>query len=402
LSEVVEKRPAIWPLMVGSLCGSMALMGLNAVFGPVLRNFGIPDWQAGAMLSLAGLFLMLSGAPWGRLSNRLGRKRVVIIGLGGMGVSLLFVAAVIQSGLGSALSVLAITLALFVFRSSMYYSYGAVPVASQAWVSDHVPPEKRSAAMGNIGASQGIGMIMGPALAALLSKLGLGAPFWVIGLVPLLGACIVAFYLPHSKLGSQSVGKGRLSLFDPRIRPALLTAFICMFVIVTAQLTIGFLAIDIIKLAPKNAAAAAGAALTSVGVAFLIAQIMVSKLAWPPRRLALLGAPIAALGFGLTPFALQAWPVVYMLCAGFFTAAFGLGMLWPAFQAGSANAVRPEEGGEVAGHITSAIGAASVVGPLVAGALYTFWWLGPYLLDSVMLLSLVWLWRKSASRAATQ
>jgi MFS transporter, DHA1 family, tetracycline resistance protein len=167
-----------------------------------------------------------------------------------------------------------------------------------------------------------------------------------------------------------------------------------MFVIMTAQLTVGFLAIDILKMSPKNAAGAAGAALASVGVAFLISQVIVSKLAWPPRRLALLGAPIGALGFGLTPLVLQAVPSVWVMCAGFFTAAFGLGMLWPAFQAESANSVTPAESGEVAGHVTSAMGAAAVLGPLVAGALYSLSPIGPYLFDALMLISLVLLWRK--------
>jgi MFS transporter, DHA1 family, tetracycline resistance protein len=158
--------------MVGSLCGSMALMGLNAVFGPALRHFGIADWQAGAMLSLAGMFMMISGAPWGRLSNRKGRKKIVVFGLSGMGLSLLLIAGVIHLGLNASMSVLFITVALYVLRASMYFSYGAVPVAAQAWVADHTPPEKRSAAMATIGAAQGLGMIMGPAFAAVMSGLG--------------------------------------------------------------------------------------------------------------------------------------------------------------------------------------------------------------------------------------
>jgi MFS transporter, DHA1 family, tetracycline resistance protein len=396
LGEATAKKPALWPLMVGSLSGSMALMGLNAVFGPALRHFGIADWQAGAMLSLAGLFMMVSGAPWGRLSNRVGRKKIVIAGLAGMGFSLLLIAGVMHSGLNASMGVLLITVAFYVLRSSMYFAYGAVPVASQAWVADHTPPDKRSGAMAAIGAAQGLGMIMGPAFAAILSGLGLGAPFWVIGFIPLLGAAAVALCLQSTVLPPQKTNKGRLSIFDARIRKALLTAFACMFVIMTAQLTVGFLAIDILKMEPKNAASAAGAALASVGVAFLIAQILVSRLSWPPRRLALCGAPIAALGFGLTPFVLQVIPAVWVMCAGFFTAAFGLGMLWPAFQAESANSVRPEESGEVAGHVTTAIGAAAVLGPLVAGTLYSLSPISPYVFDALMLISLVVLWRKAA------
>jgi MFS transporter, DHA1 family, tetracycline resistance protein len=379
----------------------MALMALNAVFGPALRNFNIPDWQAGAMLSLAGVFMMLSGAPWGRLSNRLGRKKVVVTGLAGMGISLLVIAAVIHAGLNATLSVLAITVALFVLRSTMYFSYGAVPVASQAWVADHTPPEKRSAGMAAIGASQGIGMILGPAIAAVLSRLGLGVPFWVVGMIPLAGMILVVLCLPSSGLPPQKTNQVRLSILDPRIRRPILTAFACMFVIMTPQLTVGFLAIDILKLVPKDAAAASGAALTSVGVAFLIAQILVSKLAWPARRLALFGAPFAALGFGMTPIVLQTMPVVWVLCAGFFVAAFGLGMLWPAFQAACANSVKPEEAGEAAGHITSAMGAASVLGPLIAGALYSLSPLAPYLFDALILISLLVLWRTGAKNSSS-
>jgi MFS transporter, DHA1 family, tetracycline resistance protein len=397
-ASMTNPPPSIWPLMVGSLSGSMALMGLNAVFGPALRHFGIADWQAGAMLSLAGVFMMISGAPWGRISNRLGRKKVVLIGLTGMGATLLVLAAIIEAGLNAAIGVTAITLALFVLRSAMNFSYGAVPVAAQAWVADHTPSDKRSSAMAAIGAAQGLGMILGPALAALLSRLGLGTPFWVVGFTPLLGALAVALFLPSSQLPARSAGEGRLSILDPRIRRAVLTAFSCMFVIMTAQLTVGFLAIDILKLPPNKAAGAAGAALTSVGVAFLIAQVLVAKRGWPARRLALTGAPIAAMGFFVTPLVLQAVPAAWVMCAGFFSCAMGLGILWPAFQAEGANAVNPEEQGEAAGHNTSVMGAASVLGPLIAGFLYSVSPLAPYMFDALMLACLILVWRKGSVR----
>jgi MFS transporter, DHA1 family, tetracycline resistance protein len=381
--------------MVASLSGAMAFMGINAVFGPALRKFGVPDWQAGAILSVAGVFLLASSAAWGRLSNRIGRRKVVMIGLSGLCAGLLLLAGLVQVALHTTIALGFLVLGLFSFRAMMNLFYGSVAVASQAWVADNHEPSKRSKAMGAIGAAQGMGMILGPALAAVLSRVDLVVPFWTSAVLPLLGVAAVWWFLPHSDAPAQPAKHVKLSFWDTRIRMPVLTAFTCMFVIMTAQLTLGFLAIDLLKLSTNDAAGAAGAALTSVGVAFFMAQVIVSKLGWEPRRLALIGAPIGAIGFGLTPLILPFQPLVLVMCLGFFVSAFGLGFLWPAFQAGSVNAVRPDEAGEASGHVSAALGAAAVIGPLSAGLLYEVSPTAPYFFDGLMLVALFLLWRRT-------
>jgi MFS transporter, DHA1 family, tetracycline resistance protein len=392
----LSTMPPLWPLILASLLGSMAFMALNAIFGPALRLFGLPDWQAGAILSIAGIFMMISGGIWGRLSNRIGRKNVLMTGLLGVGLSLFVLAWVVQAGFHQLIPVAVLGFGLLAARSSMSYFYASISVAAQAWVADHSEPVMRSKPMAALGAGQGLGMILGPALAAIISTWGLVLPFWLTGLLPLFGLVMVWFFMAPSRLPPTKVGKTNLSVLDKRLRRPLLTAFVCMFVIMTAQLTIGFLAIDLLKLAPKAAAGAAGAALASVGVAFFLAQMVVSRLGWQPRRLARFGAPIAALGFGLTPLLLPQFPHVAMMCAGFFTSALGLGFIWSAFQTGSTIAVTASEVGEATGHTASAMGAATVIGPLVAGALYSVSPIAPYAFDSLMLIGLFFLWQRDS------
>lgn len=158
-------------------------------------------------------------------------------------------------------------------------------------------------------------------------------------------------------------------------------AFVGMFCVSMAQITVGFFAIDQLGLAPEAAARTAGLALAMVGVALIVAQLAVRRLGWSTRRLIRAGALIGAAGFGAVPFASSG----VMLEAAFFVAAAGMGWMFPAFAAMASNAVAAHEQGAAAGSVGAAQGLGIVLGPLVGTLLYEAGPGVPYALAALLL-----------------
>jgi MFS family permease len=129
-----------------------------------------------------------------------------------------------------------------------------------------------------------------------------------------------------------------------------------------------------------------------VGVALILAQLLVRRLDWAPQRLIRFGALVAGIGFACTSLALQAW----QLWLAFFVAAAGMGWVFPAFSALAANAVNADEQGSTAGSMGAAQGLGVVLGPLAGSLLYGVEPRLPYLLVGALLV-LVALWPEPAA-----
>jgi len=122
---------------------------------------------------------------WGRLSDRVGRRPILILGLLGSSVSY-----VVFAFAGS----LAI---LFLSRIMAGIGGATVPVA-QAYIADITPPEKRAGNLGLIGAAFGLGFIFGPALGGLLAPISVAAPGLAAAALCFGNGVLALFLLPES------------------------------------------------------------------------------------------------------------------------------------------------------------------------------------------------------------
>ena len=129
----------------------------------------------------------LCGPAWGRLSDRVGRKPVIMICLGGAALSYLML------GLASDLWM------VYAARGFAGLMAGNVGVAS-AMMADITAPEQRARGMGVIGAAFGLGLVLGPLLGGLLSgdQPGFALPCAVAGLMSALAVVACAIFLPES------------------------------------------------------------------------------------------------------------------------------------------------------------------------------------------------------------
>ncbi|TVP54944.1 MAG: MFS transporter [Gemmatimonadales bacterium] len=148
-------------------------------------RFGASGTQI-AILVLSYSAAQLVLAPiWGRLSDRFGRRPILLIGLVGSALSYLVFAYA-----GS-------ILALLISRTMAGVGGANIPVA-QAYIADITPPEKRAGGMGLIGAAFGLGFIFGPAIGGVLAPIAPEAPGLAAAGLCALNAILAFFLLPES------------------------------------------------------------------------------------------------------------------------------------------------------------------------------------------------------------
>ena len=380
------------PLLAANMACTMAMMAFVSLIGPIVRQVGLMAWQAGAAVTVGGVLWMLLARPWGAASDKHGRRRILLIGVGGFAVSYWAMAGVIDASLRLMPAAMLVFIGLVITRGAIGAFYGAIPTAGMALVADHVPPAKRAGTMASLGAANAVGMVVGPALAAMLAQHSLSLPLYLTGVLPIVAFIILWRALPRTP-PVQHAQRAALKLNDLRLRRPMAVAFTAMFCVAIAQITVGFFAIDRLGLVGPAAAKAAGIALTMVGVSLVLSQMLVRKLKWQPQRMIYVGGLVSAVGFGAVALAETA-PVMW---ACYFVAAAGMGWVFPAFSALAANAVEPHEQGAAAGTVGAAQGLGIVVGPLVGTVLYGVSPGTPYLLVGVMLAAVA-LWPTADSK----
>lgn len=374
------------PLMVANMACSMSMMAFVSLIGPIARVLGLATWQAGAAVTVSGVIWMLLARPWGQASDRYGRRRILLIATAGFTLAYWALCLFIDASLRFLPSALLGFIGLMIGRGLIGVFYAAIPVGGNALIADNIEPQHRAKAMAALGAANACGLVIGPAIAALLSRFSLSLPFYAMAILPLL-----AFVVLHYKLKGQELhlrqAPRKVHLNDPRLRRPMAVAFVAMLCVSIAQITVGFFALDRLGMNPADAAQTAGIALTMVGFALICSQLLVRRLEWPPLRLIRAGALVAAVGFAGSILADAAWGL--WLC--FFVSAGGMGLIFPSFAALAANAVDASEQGATAGSIGAAQGFGVVIGPLAATLIYDIDPRLPYLVAAALLL-LVALW----------
>ncbi len=209
------------------------------------RDFGASETLGGVIMAAFSAMQFVCAPFWGRLSDRIGRRPVILIGLAGSALS--YVVFAIASGLQGE----AKEYALWVILGSRMLAgvMGANISVAQAYMADITPPEKRSKSMGLIGMAFGLGFILGPFIGAQsLSWLGLQGPGWVAS-----GICGFAFLFAAVKL-KESRGEATTKaeqrphlqqithvLALPQVGLLIFLFFLATFCFTTFETTLGWL-----------------------------------------------------------------------------------------------------------------------------------------------------------------
>jgi MFS transporter, DHA1 family, tetracycline resistance protein len=291
--------------------------------------------------------------------------------------------AVIGS-LGAWWSVSVSLIAILITRSALTLFYSAFIVSSQAYVADTSTESARAAGMAALGIGGACGLIFGPASSALLARWDLSAAVAIGAVFAAAGLGLIRWKLAATSAPAKKSIAKPLRLFDQRLRMPMATAFLAMYCVTSAQVNTGFLTQDLFKLSTKEAASLAGICLSSVGIALVLAQLLVRRFELTPKQMVTTGCAIGCLGFLCSPFASSPTTLISL----YFVSGFGMGFVFPGFQAMASLAVGSDEQGDAAGVVATAQALGMTIAPMASTTLYSLSPQVPFVMVGAVLL--VW------------
>jgi DHA1 family multidrug resistance protein-like MFS transporter len=344
-----------------------------------LEQFGGGGREMGMVMAVFSIMQFLFSPFWGNLSDRYGRKRIMLIGVLGNGLSLIAVGLVNSYW------------QLFLLRAvGGLFSAATLPTA-MAYISDSTTAEERGGGMGVIGAAMGVGMVLGPGLGGWLAGDSLSTPFFLGGGLSLLSMLLVQFVLPESLPLEARVTHGRrargpqigsmLQALAGPIGFLLFMAFLVNFALASFEGVFGLYADQRFGYGPSQV----GGILVVVG---LVSSLVQGALTGPATRR--FGEPLtinlslaaSALGFVLMLLAGSSSQI--LLTVGFFV--FANAMLRPAIMSLTSKLSKGGQGAAM-GLNNSFQSLGRVAGPLWAGFMFDLNLSFPYISGAIIMLA---------------
>jgi MFS transporter, DHA1 family, tetracycline resistance protein len=349
------------PLVIIFVTVFIDLLGFGIII-PLLpfyaESFGASAFTIGLLGTSFSLMQFLFSPIWGRWSDRIGRKPIILVGL-----------------LGSCLSYVAMALAgslamLFVARIIGGIAGANIPTA-QAYIADVTTPENRAKGMGMVGAAFGLGFIFGPAIGGLLSRYSPETPMWFAAALCLANFIAAWFLLPESRRVSATTKTlGRMEAFRHAMTQPTLLLVLALYFIVTMAFS-GFEATFALFSEAKfgYTAASIGFLFAFIGLILSIVQgVLVGRVVKRvgERRLIPIAIFLISISIGFIPFV---WSVPTLLVAlGFL--AVGMGFNNPSLSSMVSKLANEDDQGGILGLASSLASLGRVVGPAWGGYLY--------------------------------
>jgi MFS family permease len=389
------------PLAVIFLTVFIDLVGFGIVI-PILPYYAMQyqatPMEVGILMSIFSLVQFVASPIWGRISDRVGRRPVIITSLtaGGLGY--------LAFGFAPSLPW------LFAARAIAGAAGGSISAAS-AYIADVTKPEDRAKGMGLIGAAFGLGFIFGPAIGGILTdesahvgaliggsfgqmliERKLAMPMFFAAALSIFNAILAAIRLPESltpelrEKAKGNVRRGRLEAFLHALgKPALGSLLIVSFLGLTGfsmmEATFAMLMKARMNLTPKQV----GYVFAFIGVVAVIIQGgLIGRLTkrFGEWRLLYFGLATMALGFMVLT-QVTHWGPLLATCASL---AVGNALMTPSLNALISRTAAAHEQGGTLGVSQSAGALARIAGPSIGGVLFGVFFAWPYVAGSFLLL----------------
>jgi DHA1 family tetracycline resistance protein-like MFS transporter len=335
------------------------LMGFGIVI-PLLplyaEHYRPSPLEFGLLLSSYSAMQFLFAPVLGKLSDRFGRKPILILSLAGS------VIGYVLFGLARSLSV------LFASRIIDGISGGNISTA-QAYIADVTTEDQRTRGMGLIGAAFGLGFVFGPAIAGFTVHLGESAPGIAAAALSALAMLGTIFYLPEPERKSAEGSRLAARTFEPAgfaraIRKPAVALILAIFFLVTFsfsnfEATFAQFLHDTLQLSPSHVA------FLFVYVGILVALVqggLVHRLsrAVGERKLVLAGTALLAVGLGVLPFSATVALTMLLLVP----LTLGIGSANPSLSSLISKSVGESERGSILGAFQSMSSLGRILGPM--------------------------------------
>jgi MFS family permease len=367
--------PSRSPLLVLFSVVIIDLIGFGIMI-PVLpfyaRELGASGTTLGLLFTVFAAAQFLCAPAWGRLSDRIGRRRVLLVTIAGTALSLLWL------GLAGSLA------GLFAARALGGAFAANIGVAS-AYIADVTSEQERTRWMGMLGACFGVGFVLGPAIGGLLAPYGYSVPMLAAAGLAAANLVHAAFSLrePAARARREpEEGDRARALRLPLVRRLCLANFVFSVAVAQLETVFAFFMGDRFGYdAPQVAVVLIAMAVVMGGIQAGGMKRLAAR--WSERALATAGSLLLAIGFLALPQAAS----VAVLLVPLALCAVGRAILQPALMSMASLAAPASQRGSVMGTFQASASLARVLGPLAAGWLYDRQLGAPFWLAGVLLVA---------------
>lgn len=378
---MAEKKPrtpmpaGFWPIWTTVALDLVGFGIVAPILGRYAKDFGANGLEVGLMFASFSVAQMIFAPVLGRISDRIGRKPVIIVSLIGTAIGSFI------TGIGGAMWV------LFLGRLIDGASGASVAVAQGA-ITDIAPPERRAQLLGMLGAAFGIGFVVGPALGGLAALGGTHVPFFLAGTIAAINAVAAFIRLPETKTHVHTNEEHHTS-HDSARSPVLVR-----YAIVAVLSTVGFSGFEatfsLFGGERFNLTVGSSAMVfLFVGVILTIVQGgLIGPLTQKFGSRTLMRASLPVVAAGLIVLAYTPKMQWAMLFAAMVLVSVGQGIASPSVTSLVTEAAPANKRGEALGYQQSAGAFARIAGPVIAGALFDHVGIGsPYLVGGVLFIA---------------
>lgn len=373
---------------------SMSGIGLIIPIMPqYLKTFGGEGAVLGFLIASIALAQFIFSPLAGTMSDRFGRKNLIIFGL-------------IMNGVFMALFGMASHLfELYIFRFLTGVGSAFITTPVMAYVADITTGKQRGKAMGQIGASISLGFMIGPGIGGLLSNVNLHFPFYAAGGAAIFAAILTFFFLPATKpvlkentkgIGSGNVVKDMRTSFKTPYFVLLLVVFIFTFGIANFQASLSMFLTYKFQFTPNNIAI-----ILTVGgfVGVIIQSLFLDKIfkRFGEMRVILFSLIIAGI-FSLCMIYISGFFLILVVATIFQTATT---VIRPAVNTLISYTAGKEQG-FASGMNNAYMSLGNMIGPAIAGSLFDWNMSAPFYVGSIVLIFsffLTYLWQKRTTTA---
>jgi MFS family permease len=366
------------PLFVLFLVVVIDLIGFGIVL-PLLpryaKEYEASSWMTGVIMASFSAMQFLFAPFWGRLSDRHGRRPILMVGLFGS------VLAYTLFGIADSLTL------LLVSRIAAGF-FGATIGAAQAYIADVTKAEERGRGMALIGAAFGLGFTVGPAIGGIASGWHRYAPGFIAAGLSAFAIVLATFALPEPP---RHAARSERSFFDrTAVRHALATPTIPLILVLQFGATFAFASFESTLSLFTQAQLGYderhnGYVFTFIGLVLVAAQGGIVRRLMPKvgeLKFVVWGTLLMAVGLGALAFAQG----LAALLGALAVAVLGFAMVTPSLASLLSRRTPGQTQGEVLGLGQSMLSLARILGPLWGNLLFGIAWALPYLVAAFLLL----------------
>ena len=400
MSDTASPGTSPRPMAAASLIAVIFINMLGfGIIVPLLpfyaKSFNAPAWQIALIFSAYSVGSFFGEPFWGRLSDRYGRKPLLV-----------------STICGNCLCYLALAFAPNVWVAFMIRLAGGLASGNgavvQGYIADVTPPEKRARRMAYMGAAWNFGLIVGPSLGGLFAHpdagpIGFRIPLFIASALSACSASCIALFISESKQREQGIthrpsrwSAAGESFRHPVISRLMLLTFLIGFGFTGIESVFGLWSQAKFGWGPRDI----GVCFAFTGVAAGITQTFLTG-----RLSERFGeGPMLAIGMGITmvcaalqPFSVSGPMTIALMCA----TAIGQSVAFPNVGALISKTADPHRQGQALG-LNNAMGAlARVIGPFCAGLTFSGISINaPFFLSAMVVAPAIWLATIAAKRAA--